>query len=208
MADYSCNTSVFAIDGLQKFYQRQARLAFENAYDRDLMPWSWISTTCGEQCLNPEHLIAHSPHNIEYPKGVCIYCGFPANTADHLLPRSHTGEARRAFVALVPACGPCNSAINDLPSPCIDDRRSRAHEWISKRYKTVLEMPDWSKDELAEFGPLLRSHAKQQLKTKAGVLAQLGWPEDPFYDIRAFQKSGIPDPAALGLVVGIPQEAL
>lgn len=31
------------------------------------------------------------------------------------------------------------------------------------------------------------------------TLGRLSWPEDPFYDMRAFQHSGIDDPVSLGL---------
>lgn len=44
---------------------------------------------------------------------VCQYCGAPANTADHIVPRSKGGEDS-AF-NLVASCRPCNSRKGDRP---------------------------------------------------------------------------------------------
>lgn len=178
-------------------YQQEARRAFEIAGDTDLMPWAWILTSCEtDRCMNVSHMFVHAPTKIAYPPGVCVYCGLPAGTKDHLLPEGKTGAARRIFVAIVPACGECNSTINDFPDHNIDARREVAHKGIRRRKRKTLEAPD---HDLRDYGPNLRKFIVKKQREKAVTLTRLEWPTDPFYDLRAFQKSGIEDPIALGL---------
>ena len=186
------------LDG--NYYQADARLAFERAADRDLQPHAWIRTTCERRCLNPAHLIVHQPIFINYPPGVCVYCGFPAGTKDHLVPRPWTGETRRNSVAVVPACGDCNSRIGDRHSVNIDDRRRGAQASLRKRHRMILEAPEWTDEQLAEFGPTLRGHIESKAREREAIKSRLSWPDDPFYDLRAWQKSGVDDPVALGVI--------
>lgn len=187
-------------DGNLKRYQEQARLVFEVTGDVDLQPHAWIRAVCGNACLNPQHLIAHQPVHIAYPPGVCVYCGFPAGTKDHLVPRTWTGDTRRSAVAVVPACGECNSRIGTDGSASITERRAIAHAGIRKAKRAVLSAPEWSAEELAELGPSLRQHVEAKQATRRATLARFMWPEDPFYDLRAWQKSGVDDPVALGII--------
>ena len=181
-------------------YQEQARFAFEKASDAELQPYAWIRSTCGNQCIEPGHLIAHQPVKIDYPPGVCIYCGFPAGTKDHLIPRPWSGDTRRSLVAVVPACGECNSRIGAKGSCNIDERRKIAHDSIRKASRELLAAPEWTEGELAEYGPSLRSHLEARGRQRQAIVARLAWPEDPFYDIRAWQKSGIDDPVSIGVL--------
>jgi hypothetical protein len=57
---------------------------------------------------------------------MCHYCGDPATTADHIVPRSAGGPA--AWWNLVPACFPCNSAKGDTWPNHFDCDRCREAE--------------------------------------------------------------------------------
>lgn len=184
-----------------RLYQANARARFEAASERQLSPWTWITTTCQTSaCLSPACMVAHSPVRIAYPAAICVYCGDPAGTRDHLLPKPITGEARRTLVATVPACADCNRRIGDFPSPCVTSRREVAHVSIRKRWRSILDVPDKTPADLRGLGHAMRSVAIKNNTRRASVRARLSWPDDPFYDIRAFQKSGIDDPVALGLI--------
>lgn len=181
-------------------YQVHARKIFEATSCRDLEPWSWIMTTCGDWCLNPQHMIVRTATKIAYPPGVCIYCGDPAWTKDHLLPRTMTGDARRQVVAVVPACGSCNSTIGAFPEHNITKRREFAHKRLRARKRKILYAMDWTESELQELGPHLRRAIEGFAAERNVTLARLAWPEDPLYDLAAFQRAGIDDPVALGLI--------
>ena len=131
--------SVIVADGW--IYQARARLAYEVAGDTDLEKHAWLRSTCGNRCINPAHLVAHQPVKIAYPAGVCVYCGFPAGTKDHLVPRAWTGETRRQRVAVVPACADCNSRIGAFGSANVSERRKHAQASIRRRWSSVLNAP-------------------------------------------------------------------
>lgn len=200
----AASTCLIFPTGAMGLYQERARIAFEIAGDVSLQPHAWIRATCGNMCLNPQHLIAHQPTFIAYPAGVCVYCGLPAGTKDHLIPRAWTGETRRQSVAVVPACAECNTGIGASGSAGIDDRRKIAHDRLRKAKAEILAAPEWSQDDLAELGPILRQHVEAKQRVRQATLARLAWPEDPFYDMRAWQKSGIDDPVALGVIANPP----
>src|SRR5690606_1956031 len=164
-------------------------------------PWSVLDTTCGEPlCTTIEHIIVIAPTRIAYPSGLCVYCGRSAGTRDHIMPRTVTGEAVRRSVPTVPACGQCNSIINDSGVYSINGRRALAHKGIRRKYKKLLAMPEYSDEDLAEYGDGLRPFIEQSIVQREQVLARLSWPEDPDYDHRYLGKSEIPDPYATGLL--------
>ena len=187
--------------GPEKGYQDRAAGALSTV-GREPSQFAWIRPKCGNpKCINPDHLSVHSPVTLAYPRNVCIYCGSPGWTKDHLHPRNWTGNAVRTFTVTVPACGQCNSFIGDALTWSITERRALCHMRIAKRYARVLRYVDYSEDEITEFGPNLRSAVRSGLQTKTEVRRRLAWPEDPAFDQRAIERSGIEDPYVLGLII-------
>lgn len=181
-------------------YQIEAKWVIEDRLDRSL-PWWYAVPRCGtKMCLTDMHLNVHRAQKIAYPAGVCTYCGMPGFTKDHLLPVTVTGKAVRKFVAVVPACGECNSAIGDRVGHRITERREEAHERLRKKNRRLLESPIWSEQRLVELGPNLGTHIRQSMDRRQILISRLSWPSDPDYDRRAFEKSGIDDPIAMDLL--------
>lgn len=190
-----------AYDGPENRWREKAASVTWIRLGVDRPSLSWPTPTCGTQlCLNPDHLAWESPARLEYPPGICVYCGVIAGTKDHLLPRTWTGEAVRRHVLVVPACGECNSYISDRYAPSITERRKLAHKAIIHRKRRILNIPDWSDDEMAELGPTLRSTIQKGIHDKRLTQARLNWPEDPDYDLRVMQLSGIENPHEIGLL--------
>ena len=188
-------------DGEMRKYQSEAihALWVEKAIETE--PWEWIDSTCNTPfCLEVEHLRANRPQRLHYPPGICTYCGAPAGTRDHLIPRYWSGEAARKFVLTVPACAECNGLIGEHPASSITDRRKVAQERLRKRKRRVLAYRDYSPNELREFGRALRDAVLGGIEEKKRLMLRLDWPHDPAYDRRSLEKSGIPDPYAIGLL--------
>jgi 5-methylcytosine-specific restriction endonuclease McrA len=182
-------------------YQREAQLSYAAFTGRPVLPWSWVTTSCDlTDCLDPECMTAHAPTHIDYPAGICTYCGMPSGTRDHLIPRAISGETGRSLIAVVPACADCNSRIGDSYAVSVTERRAIAHAALRRKHRRVLSVPDKTEADLAELGPSLRSVAVKNNNTRAWIRDRLAWPFDPNYDLRAFQRSGIEDPTALGLI--------
>lgn len=87
---------------------------------------------------------------------LCVYCGWDADTVDHVLPRTWTGDAARRFVPTVPACLDCNVRIGDRFAPTLAERRQIVFESLERKHRKLLRVAPWSDDDLAELGPRLR----------------------------------------------------
>ena len=105
----------------------------------------------------------------------------------------------RHLVAVVPSCKSCNSRIGDFPRPNVAERRRRAQLSLERANKGLLLRPHRTSEDMAGLGYAMRTVAEKNNLRADRVKARLGWPVDPFYDLRAFQKSGIEDPESLGL---------
>lgn len=188
----------------------QERVVSERWIELGIEPvmYEYPESTCGtKQCMCLDHLEWHLPSPLNYPPGVCVYCGMLANTRDHLLPRTWTGNAQRSNVLVVPACRECNSAISDQFAPSITGRRETAHAHIRRKHKKLLASERWTKRELRELGTSLRTYIQRSEHDRLVQEARLAWPEDHDYDLRAIQKSGIDDPYAAGLIYDTDSKA-
>lgn len=187
--------------GRQLEYQIEAKEILMDRLDRSL-PWVYIVPTCGTKlCLTEDHLRYFRAQRIAYPEYVCIYCGMPGYTKDHLLPVTMTGQTQRKFVAVVPACGECNNGIGNRIGHRVTARREEAHQHLRKKYRKALDAKrTWTDDELAQLGPNLRSAVKRLIDQAEVVKQRLEWPWEPDFDRRAFEKSGFDDPIAMDLL--------
>lgn len=187
--------------GEAKLYQTKAADALY-IEGREVMPWSWIAPQCGNDlCLEPDHLRVQSPIYLAYPHSICIYCGRSGHTKDHLLPRAWSGDVRRKFVAVVPACGTCNTLLRDTLTWSITERRAICHNRLRKHYRKALRTIDHTPESLDQMGRVLRQHCEDAMARKAEVVRMLAWPEDPAYDQRALQNSGIPNAWVTGFLI-------
>lgn len=182
-------------------YQAHAKMVLED-HSAVGLPWIHVVPECGTKlCIQELHLRVYRAKRIAYPEYVCVYCGLSGYTKDHLLPVTVTGEAVRRFVAVVPACQQCNSAIGDRCSYRISERREEAHRHIEQRYrKLLIAKKQWTPDELRQLGPNLRSKVENSLARAEVVEARLAWPDDPEYDRRAMEKSGFDELTAMELM--------
>ena len=185
--------------GKPEHYQEQAAIAAVEG-GITIMPWCWMESRCGELCIEPTHLLVHRPQSLEYPYGICIYCGGPGWTKDHLLPIGTTGAALRRHIITVPACGECNSLIGAAHAPSITERRAIAKAKLRKKHWKKITAYEYTDEEIDEFGPGLRPTLIRARQDRSATLERLSWPDDITYDLRYLGKSGIEDPYALGLL--------
>lgn len=186
--------------GRPEHYQEQASIAAVEG-GISIAPWCWIETDCGDRfCIEPDHLIIRRPQRLEYPYGICTYCGEPGWTKDHLLPITTSGAGARRHVLTVPACGECNSLINDAYAPSITELRTIAKNGIRKKHWRKVSVHEYSDEEIAEFGPGLRPTLIRARQDRAAILERLAFPDDTTYDLRYLGKSGIDDPYAMCLI--------
>jgi hypothetical protein len=93
----------------------------------------------------------------------CIYCGAPAVVWDHVPPISlayhYAGNQEIKFL-LVPACGECNALLSNHDIPTVDERKNYLLNRITKKYRKILKMPDWSDSELEEIKGYINKFVK------------------------------------------------
>lgn len=87
-------------------------------------------------------------------KNICVYCGYPAQHVDHIIPFSFYCD--NTANNLVAACRRCNLLASNL---IFDDFASKKDFIINqlKASPEVLETSIWTKDEIDELGRGLKS---------------------------------------------------
>ena len=111
----------------------------------------------------------------------CVYCGMPADSVDHVPPRYMRAqlsqlELKAMTVIEVPACRECNCALGARPLLTVGHRRAWIKEWLKKRYRTYLNIPNWTEEELAEFGIGLRGKVRRGMAIRDNVRNRIQWP--------------------------------
>jgi hypothetical protein len=92
----------------------------------------------------------------EEPAPPCHYCGMPADTVDHVPPRSvrsiilQEGATRWPFVE-VDACHECNSLLGAQPPWTVSGRKDEIKKKLQRKYRRYLKIPRWTDEELAEY---------------------------------------------------------
>ena len=126
----------------------------------------------------------------------CYYCGDDADTLDHTIPVSFysTRPTRKGMksrytdpVPVVDCCAECNRTLS---STLIIDVRGRASLLIERdkiKYKKILNLPRWDKEDLNELGKIFRSVIlrdqilRESLKERLDYLEMItNLTEDPF----------------------------
>lgn len=82
---------------------------------------------------------------------LCVYCGTDADTKDHLIPRTWSGESVRKIVPTVPCCRDCNSRLQDIPLFTIYERALFVADKLKKKFKKQLTIQDRSALEMSKF---------------------------------------------------------
>lgn len=114
----------------------------------------------------------------------CIYCGIHANTRDHFIPWSydHSGKRKKLFSKndkkdnIVPACLECNSTAGNKVFSTIQEKQEYIQSRYEKKYKTIINLPDWSEKELDELGASLRKDTSLKMIAKKWIINRIAYP--------------------------------
>lgn len=122
---------------------------------------------------------------IEVDVTPCYYCGLPATTKDHAIPRcllstlADDPDALRHLMSnrreTVPACRECNCLLGPSVQDTLEERKHFLKERLRRRYRRYLGIRNWSEEDLAEMGGTLRGFIRYGLRKKALVLGRLRW---------------------------------
>jgi hypothetical protein len=120
----------------------------------------------------------------------CIYCGNKNQIErDHIIPKSWSYNY--SFLntdsnPLVPACKECNKTLSNVPKHTAEDRADYLIIQYEKKWKKVLNLPDWTSSEIEELGPSLQKSLRKSLREKEMKKLRLEnlykFRSTPFYD--------------------------
>jgi hypothetical protein len=118
----------------------------------------------------------------------CFYCGENADAIDHVVPRVMLRSlsvlddpevtailVNRNRIMEVDCCGDCNSRLGAAYSTNLEERRLLLKARLRKRYKNLLEMPDWEDRELASMGRNLLEYVLIRGKHRDRVRSRLAY---------------------------------
>lgn len=109
-------------------------------------------------------------------KEACVYCGEPADTTDHIKPRSKDGTGNWNNQA--PACRICNGAKGDMPLLLflVQQRQSPVHTVLTRKEKDARAMQEYENQvKLYRQRHLERERKKRFSVWKVRGGAQVTW---------------------------------
>lgn len=110
----------------------------------------------------------------------CTYCGLVADSIDHIPPQCMRVVLRDLGEYIgpwkeVPACRWCNSTLGSLALLTIRERRAHIKKALRKKFKSVLSIPTWREENLAELSPGLRAYVIEGIELSRLIRARLAW---------------------------------
>jgi hypothetical protein len=116
---------------------------------------------------------------------VCVYCGLPADSVDHVIPRlmrnllADVGGWRERWPRItdtVWACRQCNSTAGGKLFDTVAEKRRYIHARYREKHARLLKTPDWTDDEIEALGPSLQQYMRT-MRDHANLLRErLAWP--------------------------------
>lgn len=116
---------------------------------------------------------------------LCYYCGMPATSVDHTVPRAimyqladepqilHDLTVHRRL--LVPCCLECNSLLGSDFDDTLADRKSRLKAKLRNRYAKYLRIPDWTDSELGRLSRGFQGFVLRGLQIRDQTRRRLSW---------------------------------
>ena len=121
----------------------------------------------------------------------CFYCGVKSESIDHFIPVSFI-ENIKAFVDVsdtdedikltviknqlsVPACKECNCLASDGVFNTPNQKKTFLKAKLKKRYRRLLDIPYWEREEIDELGYILKTHVENGENLKELVKHRIVW---------------------------------
>jgi hypothetical protein len=133
---------------------------------------------CGDRC----RLAALSAFQRgEYQVSACEYCGMPADTVDHIPPRSvrqficDSGLQGRFPFKIVSSCRECNTLLIDRDLWTLRERIEFIKKELRRRYRKHLSVADWTDNEISELGFNLQKAVQHGMVMSELIKYRIGW---------------------------------
>lgn len=111
---------------------------------------------------------------------VCHYCGYPAETLDHIPPLSRYDDALaitdKFNPVLVPSCGECNGLAGTELHISFLERQEFVKGKLRKKYKKIMSFKEWKwldDEDLSDYGDTMKQEIEQSIFLKKNILSRL-----------------------------------
>lgn len=109
---------------------------------------------------------------------MCVYCGDPADTVDHVPPLSRVDDYRslgpcRERYLLVKSCSPCNAPLGDSVQASLLERVEYLKERLSARLPK--RRARWTEEDIQRLGRNLRSLVASQVDKQTKLEARISY---------------------------------
>ena len=123
---------------------------------------------------------------------LCYYCGDPAAEVEHVIPRAVFQRVRTLIAndvldmdfwqelgiyssryRTVRACIECNRLAGAHFDKTASERKARIKAALRRKYRRLLSMPDWTRQELDELDGPLRSYVFEHIIRRDHILERL-----------------------------------
>lgn len=105
----------------------------------------------------------------------------PASDEEHVLPQSYVSSLSDIpgvvpdSLVIVPSCRECNNLAGRVTLQGIQEKRHYIQEKLKKRYRAVLEIPQWTEGELNELSLDLAQYVRHGFRLREIILSRLKW---------------------------------
>lgn len=139
-------------------------------------------------CCQYKNITSKGARRGDYP---CFYCGVTAQSIDHFIPQAFEKSLRsfmeingitkkeldklRATQEFIPSCLECNRLASAGLFETPDEKKSFIKAKLRKRYHTLLAMPTWDKEEIAELDYTLKTFITGSLSNQGLLEQRLRW---------------------------------
>lgn len=111
---------------------------------------------------------------------LCVYCGDPADTTDHVPPISRVEDYRamgpgREIYLLVKSCRPCNQLIGSDLHADIFERIEAVKYRLKRKMRGNDSALQWSDEELKKLGKNLRSQVIASMRKIDGLQRRIDY---------------------------------
>jgi hypothetical protein len=137
------------------------------------------ATAMGEEVPEQESVWFGKLKHVEVgQRGVCVYCGDPSDTIDHLIPlcasrvgRKNGAKMRTGYGPIANACRDCNSNLGTRWFDSLWERMEWAHTRLEKQAKGIL----WSEAEVKKLDFTLRTHVDHSRRMGLWLRQRADW---------------------------------
>ena len=104
----------------------------------------------------------------------CTYCGAPADSRDHVIPKSYSGIGSKSHKHTVPCCQHCNKILGNIALHTVHERAWYIGKRLFEKSEKI-KIGERDELELKDLSERLREYVVVAAKEKKEMLKRIEW---------------------------------